>query len=1326
MITQLQTPSSMPGKPPPQDGAGSTGRLIQPVRVTYASSWMHFLIVLCLIVAWYFPLRALVSHWLYPKVELGPRNSYSFVAISYDGVSKRTNEVSPALFTEHLNTLRARGYVPIGLDDVRQLVYEGKPVPSKAVLLTFDHGRKTSYFAVDSVLKSAGWKAVMFLWTHPIVDKDSAALLWPYIRIMAGSGTWELGAQSNNGFAAVPASQRGYLGHFMTTAKWLSDENRFESPTEFANRLMQDHEECLQIIQKKVGIKPIAYAYPYGDFGQFESRAVFARRVNLQLVSKYYNLGFLAGNLPLNTRYSDPKRLNRLRVKPEWSGDDLADFLDRSWPVEETASSTNASRIAAAWIVDWGGMKEEKGRMTLYAPEQNTGAKMWLAGSDLTMDFYSRVIFSDLNGQLGIYARAAADEESFVYFGLDSKGSIWLRQTKFGRDTTRLEDEQNLDMGVWLRQKHVSLERFTLASTHVTVDPTKEHVLDIFARGSLMFARLDGHNIFSERVLLRGDTKPGMMGLSVWNADKGRARVTISEITLKRQESTVATWNSTASPRDANAFRWIHQNAYALTDLSPSWISFSPAGQMIKAAWDPFAYLMLARMYHFNLMPQVNINDERALSRLAPSQLADKLGEIKSQGLFVTMDEIQNAAAPRITSWLQQCAADLRARGLDLMVRLPASLETPAFVRSLVAVAPSLQVVASSTSSLRAATTKGTNVPTAKLEPVPEADQDKDMPVFYELNAVPDMQGTPSSAVQLSRMQQEGQAAFLDADYNKAISLWRQWAAGEPSNPRAPALLGDAYLRLGDLKQALSNYDASLALDPGQVRLALRRAGLLDNLGRAEESMNGLNMYARLFPENSDIMLAQAEWLRRHDRDAEAIPIVRHVIQQDTNNFEAIALMLRLPIPPADAQAQMNSLLRLGTQPEFNYDLGQAIWKYDLLSTSGSHALAKLIRDTATHTKDARVAALFERLLPRNNQVVDTFAGGHISDAWWLDGGVFNAETSKLQIHSDDNHTEASMRLLGSDHFRDAYVEAVIQHKTGAFWLYARRTSGHMLRFGIDEANKIFLQLWRGNHIVDQRSKQGAELKNATRLRLEVRGDGVMAYVDNQLVFSTPLELPRDFELGWLGMAAFNSDRGKALAILSYAAAGPLAPRLLLLPTLPNDSAVDAALLNIRPDINRLTDLAPAWFHVANDGVWQPAIGGDEQLLRLFARYYRIRLMPAITLDGATVLRAEDLINTAAKHNLDGFVLVFPSMPDNAWFENLERGLSAANLKLLAVSVDLGKPTCQIRGVAAGADLLSANAGSNQEALLLPWLDGSGAHKPLGDLPTLKPAVLKM
>jgi hypothetical protein len=232
-----------------------------------------------------------------------------------------------------------------------------------------------------------------------------------------------------------------------------------------------------------------------------------------------------------------------------------------------------------------------------------------------------------------------------------------------------------------------------------------------------------------------------------------------------------------------------------------------------------------------------------------------------------------------------------------------------------------------------------------------------------------------------------------------------------------------------------------------------------------------------------------------------------------------------------------------------------------------------------------------------------------------------------------------------------------------------------------------------------------------------------MGYIDGQPAFNSPLELPRDFELGWVGMATFSSDRGKAQAILERASAGPLAPRVLSLSALKDEAELDASLAVIRPEINRITDIAPQWFRIGTDGNWAAALGKEEQLLRLFARYYRVRLMPTVMVEPGAQLRPDDLVANAAKYKLDGFVLVYPVLPDAAWFEAMEHALGATNIKVLVVSLETDKGTGRMRGVAAGADLLSTSAEPTQEALLQVW-GRDGAHKPLTELPAAKPAIL--
>jgi len=109
----------------------------------------------------------------------------------------------------------------------------------------------------------------------------------------------------------------------MTSPIWIASEQRYESLEEFQQRLRSDHEQCLAQIKDNLGVKPLAYAFPYGNFGQFQHRAIVTRPINLSLVSERYRLAFIFGNLALNTRNSDPHRLNRLHVQAGWSGREL-------------------------------------------------------------------------------------------------------------------------------------------------------------------------------------------------------------------------------------------------------------------------------------------------------------------------------------------------------------------------------------------------------------------------------------------------------------------------------------------------------------------------------------------------------------------------------------------------------------------------------------------------------------------------------------------------------------------------------------------------------------------------------------------------------------------------------------------------------------------------------------------------------------------------------------------------------------------------------------------------------------------------------------------
>ena len=163
--------------------------------------------------------------------------------------------------------------------------------------------------------------------------------------------------------------------------------------------------------------------------------------------------GFILGQLALNTRHSDPRRLNRLLVDPAWSPQAFIDKLETFWPVEPGRGKAHRACRIERWIGEWGGVTAQDNELVLRAiPPLNpvvtlqqeqvsatTGAKAWLAGSDTFKDGYFAVRCLK-RGRFGIYLRATSRANTST--------SAWT--TRQGPVRRRLQDmdEMMLDTDV--------------------------------------------------------------------------------------------------------------------------------------------------------------------------------------------------------------------------------------------------------------------------------------------------------------------------------------------------------------------------------------------------------------------------------------------------------------------------------------------------------------------------------------------------------------------------------------------------------------------------------------------------------------------------------------------------------------------------------------------------------------------------------------------------------------------------------------------------------------------------------------------------------------
>lgn len=1263
---------------------------IRPQSVEYSSSWLNFLIVLCLLVAWYFPLKILVSYWVWPTVDRGVRDSSQFVALTYEGVSEKDKDVSPEQFQEHLDALIANGYNPITIAEVRDLYQKGEPLPRKAVLLTFDHSRKSSFFDTRSAIRRSGWFATMFLWVKPIEDMDRATLLWPYLRAMLRGDSWEVSAQSFNGFAKIPASPEGETGNFMTTPQWLDDQDRYETLTEFSERLGKDHEKCIALIKDHLGVEPIAYSYPYGDFGQFKSASTVIHAINLALVEQNYDLGFLTGNLALNTRYSDPRRLNRLLVDPSWDGEQLVNHLDKCWPLDSPARN-NVGASELPWVVDWGEIEQTvSGHVAIFAPEETTGAKMWLAGSDLNKDFYAKVRFRLTHGQLGLYMRATPDSESYVYLGLDTGGDVWLRQLQTEEDKGQESPQKTRvrSSDVWLRQKEITTERFTLASAHVEIQPQTEHVIEVYLRENLLFARLDGGQLFKQRAILRGQQRPGMFGLSIWAPTPGRARATIENVELHQQDMSMLCWNANDPDYNPYMFKWVHDNAYRLTDFSPKWLSIDTLGRIQQSTIEPSTYSLLARINHLNLYPRVTIDEENDLSVLTPQLLAKRLTDAGVDGVYIDMKNYVEEAGKGVLNWLTRTANSLGERGMDLVMDLPRTLESKSNLLSILAMMPNGKVVVEKDSQL-ATDPELQNEAIVEKEELSQPVDRSQIPIFYQIESLAGGTFEESVESKTDRLYNEGMASYQAGDYDAALRSWLEWLEIEPENSKVLMLLGDVEARRGNIDDAIAYYDRSLEIDPGQITLELRRIRLLDMIGREDEAVKSLNVYARLFPANTDILIAQAEWLERHDRTSEALDVARKVLALEPENMKALAFMLLYSDLRQERIEARDSLIDIGQNPNRQFELGKLIWDYELLTLDISEPLIRMASNIAAESEDSKVRDIFLRLRPRYTAVSETFDDGEISDDWWILGGSCTLSENRALLRSSRTHKEVSMRLLGSLHLSHAYIETALDNVQGDFWIYARRSANHMIRFGFTSEQKIYLQVWMNGQLASNQSKAWTKPARPFKMRLEVCADGIIGSVDGKIVFSPYLSVPASLGQGWIGIASSSQQPGSSSATIASIEAGPTPPRIALLEPAISDETSDRQLQTIRQSVSALTAISPAWYAVDMGGNWNDNYSGDKELYRLFSRYYRFWLMPTVKVGNIASVDALDIKTMAEEYRVDGFVLMLDDWPREEWIEKMNAGLSGSDVKLVIARMDSSMESVALQGLGAGREIFS-------------------------------------
>ncbi len=157
------------------------------------------------------------------------------------------------------------GYETITLEEfVRFVKREKVSLPPRPLLLTFDGGRLDSWTGTDAILSELGFNAVLFVDVGRVEEADPMYLTWQELNRLQSSGRWDVQLQSGTGHRQIRYGSSptdvgpfyAYRGSEEVLGGW---RERVFSDITYGEEQLAAHVE---------GYRPLAFAPPYGNYGQ--------------------------------------------------------------------------------------------------------------------------------------------------------------------------------------------------------------------------------------------------------------------------------------------------------------------------------------------------------------------------------------------------------------------------------------------------------------------------------------------------------------------------------------------------------------------------------------------------------------------------------------------------------------------------------------------------------------------------------------------------------------------------------------------------------------------------------------------------------------------------------------------------------------------------------------------------------------------------------------------------------------------------------------------------------------------------------------------------
>lgn len=381
-------------------------------------------------------------------------NQDGFIALSYFGVARNgTSElISKKRLDQQLKALHDQGYVTISQQDVMDYYKLGKPLPPKALFLSFEDGRNDSSLFAQPLLEKYNYKATILSYANKVGSNESKFLQPKDMLSMMKNGYWELGS---NGY------RLSYINIFDKEGKLIGvkEENEFkdrantsyythylmdfirdeslvpaEHRDEMEARINADYKSMKEIYNKTLGFVPNVYMIMHANI-LYNGMNRLVENVNDQNIKAMFGMHFNREGLSLNKSSDSLYNLTRMQPASYWYTNHLLMKISKDTG-QKVSFIAGDERRSSKWQLISGAAEFKDNRIALTSVPAGSGMLLLkdihAADVKLTAELGGHAV-----GSQSIYVRYDQNTDSFVRVSIEDN-SVIVEQKAPGGKVERL------------------------------------------------------------------------------------------------------------------------------------------------------------------------------------------------------------------------------------------------------------------------------------------------------------------------------------------------------------------------------------------------------------------------------------------------------------------------------------------------------------------------------------------------------------------------------------------------------------------------------------------------------------------------------------------------------------------------------------------------------------------------------------------------------------------------------------------------------------------------------------------------------------------------